>query len=94
MKTRILSFVLLTALLLTLFCACGNKTKVLSSQEALNSALEALGVGESDIGDVHTQISTGDTPGFSFHITIGEKEYGVFVNAVTGEVSPIDDIGH
>ena len=91
---RILSFVALTALLLALFCACGNSTKVLSAEKAQEFAMDALGIKKSDISEIHTHISGGETPGFSFHITVGEKEYGLFVDAVTGEVSPIEDIEH
>ncbi len=36
--------------------------------------------------DIHTHIASGDTPGYSFHITCGDQEYSVVIDAVTGEV--------
>lgn len=94
MKKRIVALLVLATLFLTLFCACGNSSKVISSQKAQKLAIEALGVDTKDITDIHTHIATGDTPGYSFHISIGDKSYGLFVDAVTGEVSPLDNVEH
>ena len=94
MKKRILSILLLTALLLTVFCACGKDDGVLSAQEAQKIAIEELGFSEDDISDIHTHISEGDTPGYSIHINVGDKSYSLFVDAVTGEISPIENEEH
>lgn len=86
MNKRILVLFLLVALVLTSFVACGKK-KVLTSDEAQKIAIEYLGISESEITDIHPHVSTQDNaPGYSFHITCGDKEYSVFVDAATGEV--------
>ena len=86
MKNRIVALVLAVLMVLTLFAACGNKTSVVSEKEAQKKALESLGLTAKDVTDIHTHIAGGDVPGYSFHITCGDEEYSVLINAVTGEV--------
>lgn len=86
MNKQIVALVLTVVLALTLFTACGEK-KAVTEAEAQKIAIEHLGVAESEITDIHTHVSTQDNaPGYSFHITCGEQEYTVFVDAATGEV--------
>lgn len=94
MKKRILSFLLLFSLLMTVFCACSKGSDVLTSQEAQKIAMEELGITEDDVSEMHVHISEGDTPGYSIHIDTENKSYGLFVDAVTGEVSPLEYEGH
>ena len=85
MNKRILALFLLAALVLTSFAACGKKA--LTSDEAQKVAIEYLGISEREITDIHPHISTQDNaPGYSFHITCGDQEYSVVVDAATGEV--------
>ena len=86
MKKSVISLVLVMVMVLTLFAACGNKTSVLSEKEAQKKALESLGLTAKDVTDIHTHIAGGDVPGYSFHITCGDEEYSVVIDAVTGEV--------
>ena len=86
MKKSVISLVLVMVMVLTLFAACGNKTSVLSEKEAQKKALESLGLTAKDVTDIHTHIAGGDVPGYSFHITCGDEEYSVLIDAVTGEV--------
>ena len=85
MKKRIVALVLAVLMALTMFAACG-KSDVLSEKEAQKRALEFLGISKKDVTDIHTHIASGDTPGYSFHITCGDEEYSVLIDAVTGEV--------
>lgn len=85
MKKRIVALILAAVLVLTVFAACG-KSDVLSEKEAQKRALEFLGISQKDVTDIHTHIATGEVPGYSFHITCGDQEYSVLINAVTGEV--------
>ena len=86
MKKRIGMLVLAAVLVLTLFAACG-KSGVLTTEQAQKVAVEYLGLSQSEITDIHPHISEVDNvPGYSFHITCGDQEYNVFVNAATGEV--------
>lgn len=87
MKKRIIAMALLAALVLTLFAACGKKNDVLTAEEAQKLAVASLGVSEDEVTDVHAHVTTVEgAPGFSIHITCGDEEYSVFVDAVTGEV--------
>ena len=86
MKKRIVALVLAVLMALTMFAACGSKSSVISEAEAQKRALESLGLSKKDVTDIHTHIASGDTPGYSFHITCGDEEYSVLIDAVTGEV--------
>ena len=85
MKKSMIAIALVAALVLTVFAACG-KSAVISEKEAQKRAFEYLGVSQKDVTDVHTHIAAGEVPGYSFHITCGDQEYSVLVDAVTGEV--------
>lgn len=88
MKKRIIALALLAALALTVFAACGKQNDVITSEEAQKLAIASLDVSESEVTDAHAHVTTVDgVPGYSIHITCGEEEYSVFVDAVTGEVT-------
>lgn len=88
MKNRMLAILLLAALMLTLLAACGKEaSKFLTAQEAQEIAMEAAGVSEKEVTDVHAHVGTlNDTPCFSIHLTVGDTEYEYIIDAATGEI--------
>ena len=96
MKKRIVSTLLLAALLLSLLAACGEKASVLTGELAQKIALEAAGLIDDGTANIHTHIGEQDgIPCFNVHITVGEKEYSFAISAVDGKIiASGDEIGH
>lgn len=90
MKKRIVCLVLAALMAVTLLCACGNKTKVLTQEEAEKIALEHFNLSASEVDNIHTHISGGEIVGFSIHITVDDTEYSILVDAATGECHESD----
>lgn len=88
MKRRIISLFVLAAMLLCLLAACdSNSAKTITQDEAKTIALEEVGLSEKDVDDIHVHIGNiGDTVCYNIHITVGDQEYEVAINAATGEV--------
>lgn len=87
MKIRVISVLLLAALMLSVFTACGGSADVLTSEEAQKIALEEAGLTPEQVTDIHTHIVTENAvPCYSVHITAGEEEFSIIINAGTGEI--------
>lgn len=87
MKTRLIAFFLLAALLVALFTACGSTSKVLTQEEAQEVALKHAGLSASEAEDVHTHIVTEDgIPCYNIHITVGDLTYSYLIAANGGEI--------
>lgn len=87
MKKRILVCLILTALLLSLFTACGSKNDVLTAEQAQKIAVEHAGFDVNQAADVHTHIVTEDgIPCFSVHFSAGGKDFSYVISAADGEI--------
>lgn len=88
MKKRMTAVLVLAALLLTLFTACGSKkSSVLTAEEAQKIALESAGFSADQVSDVHTHVGNfQEQPCFSIHITVDGTEYEYVIAALTGEI--------
>ena len=87
MKTRLVAILLLAALVLSVFTGCGGKSGVLTGEDAQKIALEEAGLTADQVTDVHTHIVTENgVPCYSVHITAGEEEFSILINAGTGEI--------
>ena len=90
MKKRLLAFLILTVMLVTLFAACGTKT--ITAEKAQEIALEAAGLDAKDVDDVHTHVTTYEKePCYNIHITVDGAEYNYNI-AASGEILSADDI--
>ena len=87
MKKRIMAVLVLVALLLGVFTACGNKTKVLTSEDAQAVAMEQAGLTKDQITDMHTHIVTDNgIPCYNVHITSENGSYVYLIAAADGTV--------
>ena len=87
MKKRIFALVLVLMLILSCLTACSQKSGAVTGEEAQKIALEAVGLQEKDVTNVHAHVLDQDgIPCYSIHITAGDKEYSVVIHAGTGEV--------
>lgn len=87
MKKRMITLFVLAALLLSVFTACGNKTDVLTSEDAQAVALEQAGLTEDDITDIHTHIVTEDgIPCYNVHISSEKGDFVYLIAAADGTV--------
>lgn len=95
MKIRMITILVLAALLLSLFTACNDdEVSVITAEEAQKIALEDAGLSARDVSDIHTHVSSYENvPCYSVHITIEGTEYEYMIAATTGEVLYADDIG-
>lgn len=86
MKKRIFALVTIAVILLGLLAGCGKKGPV-TQDEAQKIALEYAGLTKKDVADVHVHVTSDNgLPCYSIHITTGEKDFSVVINASTGEV--------
>ena len=94
MKKRILAVIVLAALMLSLFTACGSKgASVITPEKAQKIALKDAGLSADDVSDIHTHVVTEQgVAGYSIHITVGGTEYEYIIAAETGEILYADDI--
>ena len=91
MKKRILALVLLAVLLLPVLCACGNKSDVLTQDQAIEKVADHLNISTKDMKNIYVHVSDGENnPCFSFHFDYDGKEYSMMVDVVTGEVMESD----
>ena len=91
MKKRIVALVLLATLLLPVLCACGNKSNVLTQDQAVAKIAEHLDIRTKDMKDVYVHVTEGEkNPCFSFHFNYDGKAYSLMVDVVTGEVMESD----
>lgn len=88
MKNRILALTVLAAMLLTLLCACGEKSSFLTAEEAQKIAVEASGFTDNQISAVHNHPTTSQDgkPCYSIHITVAGVNHEFVIDAATGEV--------
>ena len=89
MTKRIVALLLLAALAMTLFAACGktaDKKKDITEAEATQIALQAIGKTADQVDDVHVHKTTyqGNAV-FQVHIHAGTEEYAVYIDQ-TGKV--------
>ena len=90
MKKTIISFLLVAVIAMSLLCACGNKSDVLTQAEAEKIAMEHFGLSKKDVDEIYTRIATGEIVGYSIHITAVDTDYSILVDAATGELHESD----
>lgn len=90
MKKTIISLLLVAVMAMSLLCACGNKSDVLTQAEAEKIAMEHFGLKKKDVDEIYTHIATGEIVGYSIHITAGDTDYSILVDAATGELHESD----
>lgn len=87
MKKRILSLLVLVALLLGVFTACGSKNDVLTPEQAQKIAVEDAGFTVKQATDVHTHIVTEEgVPCFSVHFSANGKDFSYVISAADGTI--------
>lgn len=87
MKKRIITVLVLAALLLSIFTACGNGTDVLTSEDAQAVALEQAGLTKNQATDIHTHIVTENgIPCYNVHISSTKGDYTYLIAAEDGTV--------
>lgn len=87
MKKRMVAVLILAALLMGVFTACGSKAEVLTGEEAQAIALEQAGLTKDQVTDIHTHIVTEDgIPCYSIHISSTEGDYAYVITAADGTV--------
>ena len=96
MKTRVIAILLLAALALSLFAACGgNKSGLLTAEEAQKIALKDAGISARK-ADVHVHVTSFENiPCYNIHITLNDAEYEYFISAKDGTIlQKSDEITH
>ena len=87
MKNRMIAFLLLAALALSLLAGCSSKRDILSQEEAYAIVYEAAGVKEADAEDphFHVVVEQGMTK-YNIHFSADGVSYDYYINGVTGEI--------
>ena len=86
MKKRIVALVMLVALSLTLFAACGKKSTIITTEQAQQIALEEIGMTAAEVDDVHVHATQYDGAAcYQIHIVAGKAAFYVYINHA-GEV--------
>lgn len=92
MKKRIFAMLLLIALMLSVFTACGNKAGIITTEQAQKIALEAAGLSNDSNASFHTHVGTQDgIPCYSVHIVAGGKEFSYMISASDGQILDASD---
>lgn len=87
MKKRLITALVLVALLLSVMAGCGNESEVVSQEKAQQIALEEVGVTQDQVSDAHIHVTTENgIPCYSVHLTTEKGEFSVLIHAGTGEV--------
>lgn len=87
MKRRILVCLILSALVLSLFTACGSNNDVLTAEQAQKIAAEDAGFDVKQAEDIHTHIVTENgIPCFSVHFSAGGKDFSYIISAADGTI--------
>lgn len=89
MKNRMIAMIVLAAVMLCLLAACGKEeSKYLTAEVAQKVAMEAAGVSEKEVSDVHPHVGEIDgIPHYNIHLTLKDgTEYEIVINALTGEI--------
>ena len=86
MKKRIISILLLVALSLSLFAACGKKSAAISVEEAQKIALKEIGMTAAEVDDIHMHATQYEGVAcYQMHITAGDEVIYVYIDQ-TGKV--------
>lgn len=89
---KTLIFVLLLALVLSLFAGCGNKD-FLEAEDAQKIALKDLGIKEADAESIHVHVGQMEEgPAYSIHIDYDGQTYEYVILAATGEILSVGTV--
>ena len=94
MNRRMIAFIMMLVLLVSMLCACGGKkSSVLTPEEAQKIVLKDAGLSAKDVEDIHTHVETYEgTACYNIHITLDGEEYSYLIDAKTGDILYSDDI--
>jgi len=88
MKKRLISMLLIAVFVLT-FAACGNKA--ISAEKAQKIAVEDAGVSMADAEGMHTHVATTEAgPCYNIHFAANGEDYNYLISA-TGEVLSVSN---
>ena len=92
---KVLIFVLLLALTVSLFAGCGKKA-FLESEDAQKIALADLGIKEKDADSIHIHVGEmAQGPAYSVHVEYQGETHEYVILAATGEILSADIVdGH
>lgn len=94
MRKTLLTMIVLAVLMLCLMAGCAEKSSVLTQDEAVQIALEELGITTGQ-AQTHTHITEFEgKPCYSIHVYVGTESYEVVIDSVTGEVLNVGDASH
>lgn len=86
MKKRIISALLLVAMVLTLLAACSSN-KAITADDAKQIVMEELGLSEEQASQMHVHIATHDGVAcYSVYVTVGGVSMEYLVHGKTGEI--------
>ena len=86
MKIKLISTLLLAAMLLCMLIACGE-TGPLTEAKAYDIVYKHAGVNEADAIDPHLHvIAENGVPMYNIHFSVGSVEYDYNIHANTGEI--------
>lgn len=89
---KVLIFVLLLALTVSLFAGCGKKA-FLESEDAQKIALADLGIKEKDADSIHIHVGEmAQGPAYSVHVDYDGQTYEYVILAANGEILSVDTI--
>ena len=83
---KVLIFILLLVLTVSLFAGCGNKD-FLEAEDAQKIALKDLGIREQDADSIHVHVGQMEEgPSYSIHIEYQGQTHEYVILATTGEI--------
>ena len=88
---KVLIFVLLLALVMSLFAGCGKK--FLESEDAQKVDLKDLGIKEADAQSIHVHVGQmAEGPAYSIHIEYEGVTHEYVILAATGEILSVGTV--
>lgn len=88
---KVLIFVLLLALVVSLFAGCGKD--FLDAEDAQKIALKDLGIKEKDAESIHVHVGEmPEGPAYSIHIDYAGQTYEYVILAATGEILTVGTV--
>ena len=89
---KVLIFILLMALTVSLLAGCGNKD-FLEAEDAQKIALKDLGIKEKDADSIHIHVGEmAEGPSFSVHVEYDGQTYEYVILATSGEILSVGTV--
>lgn len=92
MKNRLISFLLLAVLCLSLLAACGNDSVPITEKTAISIALKDAGLSENQVEELHAHVAAGaESPSYSIHFDYNGRQYEYVIDARNGDILSVTD---